>query len=538
MASVIALFPIVAAAIVSASKSSPSSSVYWGNVTGSEGLVYPTDVGFLGETKYGSAPFLAQEDKLNSTRPNSKYGVEMRWLPKNGEKKNETSDDIFRNLGQVSPYRPADDLFPETNKYQNVPDQCKIKQVHILHRHGARYPTSGSDGGEYKFGEKVQRARKAGKLHAKGDLKFLNHWNYSLGTEVLTHVGAQELFDSGVKHYYAYAKLLENLTEHKPVLRTTSQSRMLDSARYWSLGFFGWDAPSKMNLEVVTEDKSQNNTLAPVCQSSNTTNLVEKWQKKYTPSIAERLNKMVSGFKIEPEDIYYMQTLCGYETVSLGYSHFCNIFTKEEWEQHEYNVDLEFITGSGPMSPNAKAKGIGYVREFIDRVTKSKFNGPQTTQNSTLDKNPAYYPLDQGLYADFSHDTVITSILTAFNLTQVVQVLDPTNPNPNRTYRASRVTPFGMRTAIEVLECDDKEESSNYIRVKLNDAVVPLNKDQGCKKRVDGLCKLDGFIGHLKHHAYKDSHFDVACFGTNGTDYVIGDHVTTGTLKKSQIKKH
>ncbi|WFD01576.1 hypothetical protein MOBT1_000246 [Malassezia obtusa] len=536
MVSAVALLPFVAIAVASAAESSPSSSVYWGNVTGSKGDVYPTAVGFLGETKYGAPPFLAQVDKLNTTRPNGKYGVEMRWLPKDSDEDSSSPDEIFRNLGQVSPFHSADDLFNSTNKYANVPDQCKIKQVHILHRHGARYPTGGTSGGEYKFGEKVRNATKAGKLEAKGDLAFLKHWNYTLGTEVLTHVGAQELFDSGVKHYYAYAALLENLTDHKPVLRTTSQSRMIDSARYWTLGFFGWDAPKKMNLEVITEDKTQNNTLNPICEGSNTTKQAKRWEKEYAPKIAERLNKMVSGMKIETEDIYFMQTLCGYETVSLGYSNFCNIFTKEEWEQHEYAVDLEFMTGSGLMNPVSKAMGVGYVMEFLDRVTKKKFHGPQALQNSTLDKQEAYYPLDQRLYADFTHDTTITSIITAFNLTQVVQVLNPTKPDPKRTYRASRVTPFGARLVFEVLDCDGDNDSNQYIRAKINDAVIPLNENQGCEKRDDGLCKLHDFIQYLKKHAYKSSHFDVACFGKNGTDYVIGDYVTNGSLKSSQIK--
>ena len=537
MVGIYALLPFVCAAVAKAADASASPSVNWGNVTGSEGQVYPTDVGFLGQTLYSAPPFLAQVDKLNTTRPNGKYGVEMRWLPKDGEKNNATSDDIFRNLGQVSPYHPADDLFPETNGQQVVPKNCTIKQVHILHRHGARYPTGGSTGGEYLFGQKIQNATKAGKLNATGDLAFLNHWNYTLGTEVLTHVGSQELFDSGVKHYYQYAKLLENLTEHKPVIRTTSQSRMLDSARYWTLGFFGWDAPAKMNLEVVTEDKSQNNTLAPNCKSPNMTAPIKAWEQKYTPAIADRLNKMVSGVTIDPSDIYYMMTLCGYETVSIGYSHFCSVFTKEEWEQHEYDVDLQFMAGSGLMSPNAKAYGIGYVLEFIDRITKQKFHGPQTLQNSTLDSNSAYYPLDQGLYADFSHDTAITNIMTAFNLTQVLQVLDPTNPDPKRHYRASRVTPFGARLVFEVMDCDENNNSTQYIRAKVNEAVVPLNQDQGCKSRPDGLCKLNDFIGTLQAHAYKDSHFDVACFGVNGTDYVVTGPSKTGTLTDDQIKK-
>ncbi|PKI84633.1 hypothetical protein MVES1_001878 [Malassezia vespertilionis] len=529
MAQIAALLPLIFAAVVIADSSTPTKN--WNNVTGTSSTTFPTDVGFLGKLMYGQSPFVAQVDKLDTNRPNGKYGIEMRWLPKDGKKDDATPDDIFRNLGQVSPYHIADDLFPETNKYRSVPDNCEIKQVHLLSRHGARYPTGSKEGGQYKFGQKVAKARQSGDFKAEGDLSFLNSWNYSLGSEVLVHTGAQELFDSGVKAYLDYAKLLDGY-EHKPVIRTTSQSRMLDSARYWTLGFFGWDAPEKMHLEVLTEDSSQNNTLAPVCNEVYYDDSVNDWIDTYSPPIAKRLNSMLTGFKISDEDIYNVMTLCGYETVSQGYSDFCNIFTKEEWEQHEYTIDLQFQTGSMFLNPIAKAKGVGWVTEFLDRVTNSKFDGPQSLQNSTLDSNPTYFPLKQPLYADFSHDTVISNILTAFNFTQFADDLDFTKINKNRRYRTSRVTPFGALIAFEILECDNDQ----YLRVKVNEAVVPMNQDQGCEKRDDGLCKLDSFVKHQKEHAFKDSHFETACMGKNGTDYIVTGPVKTGTLSKSQIK--
>ena len=37
-----------------------------------------------------------------------------------------------------------------------------------------------------------------------------------------------------------------------------------------------------------------------------------------------------------------MQSLCAYETVGLGYSNFCDLFTEEEWKGFEYFLDLQF----------------------------------------------------------------------------------------------------------------------------------------------------------------------------------------------------
>lgn len=33
-----------------------------------------------------------------------------------------------------------------------------------------------------------------------------------------------------------------------------------------------------------------------------------------------------------------MQALCAYETVALGYSEFCNLFTEDEWKGYEYGL--------------------------------------------------------------------------------------------------------------------------------------------------------------------------------------------------------
>lgn len=531
------LIPFVCVAIVAAQEASPS--INWNNVTGSSSKTFPTDVGVLGNMQYGKTPFLAQYDKVNSSKPFGYYGIEMRTLPLNHEKDNADSDDIFRNLGQTSPYRPADDLFPETREYANVPSQCKVKAVNLLMRHGARYPASGGGASSVSsLGDKVYNASKAGKLEASGDLAFLNHWNYSLGAEVLTHQGAQELFDEGVKHYYEYAALLENLTDHKPVIRTTSQSRMLDSARYWALGFFGWDAPQKTNLEVLTEVSDQNNTLAPYDYCTNSGNssyalgdkLSSEWQKVYLKDAIQRLQKDLKGVKLDEKLLYGMMSICAYETVVMGYSDFCKLFTKEEFEHYEYDIDLQFMGNYGFMNPTGRAQGIGYVVELLDRMNKTKFDGPVTGQNTTLDKNSTYFPVDQKLYADFTHDDVITSVLTALNYTQIADFLPTTKPDSNRRYRSSRVTPFAARLVFEVLDCDSDDLKGKYLRTKINEAVVPMDQDQGCEKRHDGLCKFDDFFSHQKKHAYKDSKYNKVCFGKNGTDFTVTGPVRNGTI--------
>ena len=156
----------------------------------------------------------------------------------------------------------------------------------------------------------------------------------------------------------------------------------------------------------------------------------------------------------------------------------------------------------------ARALGVGWVTEFLYRLEQKPFAGPFTSQNATLVTNSKHFPVHDKLYVDFSHDRVMTSILTALNMTQIGDKLDPKRPDPNRRYRASRVTPFGARFAFEVIDCGDE---SPWVRAKINEAIVPLNQHQGCTKpRPDGLCPLTQFVQHVRH-AIESIDFDRAC---------------------------
>ena len=511
----------------------------YANVTGTSATTFPTEIGFGGEQVSGGAPFNAMVDYIGSDHEDV---VEMRWLPKNADQDNATWQDLWFNLGEFAPYHPAKQLFPEMLKYSSVPKHCNIKQVHVIHRHGAKYPDKGHKSGPGNFAKKIREQRENGSLDVSGDLSFLQNWEYKLGQKILTHQGSEEMFKSGVKHYYDYAQLLEKYNK-KPVFRTSSHSRVLDSARYFGLGFFGWDASERYHLEVLTEEDYQNNTLAPKNACRNADNddfmfddyLSSQWQNIYLEVPRKRLQNNIRSLTLTNTDVYNMMMACPYLTSGIGFSQFCNLFTKEEWENFEYDQDLQTVGKHGFQNPTARAQGIPYVQDLVSRLQKRKFQGPVTAQNMTLEQSDTYTPLDQPLYIDFSHHSVISGVMTALNLTQFKEHMDPKNPDPHRKYRTSHVTPLAMRMAWEVMDCSDQGSSETFVRLKLNDVVYPLDESNGCEKRKDGLCKLKSYTEFLDKHAYKASKFDLACFGRNGTDFNITGPVTDGTMPDDAI---
>ncbi|MCO5590891.1 hypothetical protein L7F22_044866 [Adiantum nelumboides] len=143
--------------------------------------------------------------------------------------------DVPKHWGHLSPYFSSP-MFPEMQERKVLPQQCNLKQVHMLHRNGAHMPAKDSPAS--RFAEAIDNVTMGSSvtLNATGPLAFLNHWKYELGVGHLTAAGAQQMFDSGVQSFYRYGALFNaSKLASKPVLRTTSQHRMVDSASHWAL---------------------------------------------------------------------------------------------------------------------------------------------------------------------------------------------------------------------------------------------------------------------------------------------------------------
>ncbi len=144
--------------------------------------------------------------------------------------------------------------------------------MHLLYRHGARYPTSGA--APATFASKLANATKGAGFQVAGELAFLSNWTYKLGAELLTPFGRSQNFLLGVEYRQLYGELLNNFTAQKaiPVFRTESQDRMVKTAENFAAGFFGVpEYMDQVNIEILVETLGVNNSGAPyeVCNNSN-----------------------------------------------------------------------------------------------------------------------------------------------------------------------------------------------------------------------------------------------------------------------------
>ncbi|KAA1474843.1 phosphoglycerate mutase-like protein [Dentipellis sp. KUC8613] len=485
--------------------------------------LFPTNVGHAGATPTGA------EAGMIATAPSYAIhtGAPHLVAPKQLSAGNSSSVrgkhfDLYKTWGNLAPWYSVEKGAFGIDAGPEAPEGCSVTGLHFLHRHGARYPTSwASYGGPAAF---------AGRLHdsssgwtAGGDLDFLNDWTYKLGEEVLTPFGRQQLFDLGVSMRLKYGFLLENFTDTLPVFRTESQDRMLASALNFASGFFGIPYEDKYLQSITIEAEGFNNTLSPYKTCPNAgdsskadrgTAFVKQWATIYLKDAKQRLQEQINGYNLTVEDVYTMQQLCAYETVAIGYSKFCGLFTEEEWEGFNYALDIYFWYDSAFGSPVARVQGIGYIQEMVSRLTHTPIETHNSSTNATLNDNPITFPLDHSLYVDATHEVVVLNIITALNLTTFAETGPlPTDHIPaDRSFRVSQLAPFSTNVQFQLLSCNAQGENDEHIRIIINDAVAPLTGIDGCPSDSEGKCPVSTFVAAQKKIIQKTD-WNWACYG-------------------------
>ncbi|KAK7060051.1 acid phosphatase [Favolaschia claudopus] len=465
--------------------------------------------------------------------------------------------DVIHSWGNLSPFQSTNLGLSKSSA--KIPAGCTLQQVHLLHRHGARYPTSGS--APASFAAALHAAAETGNLTASGPLAFLNTWTYKLGAEILTPFGRAQLFELGVGFRVKYGDLLKGFKD-LPVWRTTSEERMVDSALHFAAGFFGvQEYQNDYHQLIEIEAQGFNSTLAPYDQCPNAnnviasaaTNFTTQWASIYLADAQKRLapHFKAAGMTLNATWLFAMQQTCAYETVALGYSAFCDLFTEEEWKGYEYSVDLSFWYNNGPGNPAVAAQGIGWVQELVSRLTQTRINVTESASsvNASIVGSNVTFPFEQPIYVDATHDTVISAIVVAMNFTSLARTgpLPGTHIPKNRSYIVNQISPFASNMVGQVLSCPSLSTSSassvssaiasasstapsalpsisipgdgstpaspaTHIRWILNDAVVPLTGISGCTSNPDGLCAFDTFVKGMQQRI-GEVDFAFGCFG-------------------------
>ncbi|KAL6231495.1 3-phytase B [Aspergillus navahoensis] len=403
--------------------------------------------------------------------------------------------------GQYSPYFSVEH---ESAISEDVPHNCKVTFVQVLSRHGARYPTKSKSKAYAELIGAIQKNATS----FQGQYAFLESYNYTLGTEDLTTFGENQMVDSGTKFYRRYKDLARNNT---PFIRASGSDRVVASAEKFIDGFrtaqlsdYDSNLAAPVVKVIIPEIDGFNNTLDhSTCVSFENDERADEIEANFTavigPPIRKRLENDLPGVTLANGDVVYLMDMCSFDTMArtahgTELSPFCALFTEKEWLQYDYLQSLSKYYGYGAGSPLGPAQGIGFTNELIARLTQSPVRD-NTSTNHTLDSNPATFPLDRKLYADFSHDNSMISIFFAmglYNGTLPLSMDSVESIEEMDGYAASWTVPFGARAYFEVMQCEREKEP--LVRVLVNDRVVPLH---GCAVDKFGRCTLDDWVQGL-----------------------------------------
>ena len=102
--------------------------------------LFPTDVGYAGGTPTGAEPAIIATAPSYPMHSGAAQLIEPGTLGK--QKKGSNGYDIFRKWGNLSPWYSVDRTTFGLDSSPETPETCRVTGLHLLHRHGARYPTA------------------------------------------------------------------------------------------------------------------------------------------------------------------------------------------------------------------------------------------------------------------------------------------------------------------------------------------------------------------------------------------------------------
>ncbi|KAG1891092.1 phosphoglycerate mutase-like protein [Suillus subluteus] len=403
--------------------------------------------------------------------------------------------DVLNHLGSISPYHRARH-YDASEIDSELPIDCTVDQVMLMHRHGSRGPI-----GEHRYIERlIQTLHDAAdiiqEVELPHELEFLRAgYNSSLTPHNLTILGRKELFDHGVEFALNYPHLTTD------VILSSDSGRVVESARWFALGFFGLNP----NVRIVTVNNKDDPVSwitpapGPACPNFDYgfgRQATLTWSKHYLPVITNRLNMLLPGVGFTEDDIHGALFACAYDLASHGASPWCRVFLPDELVNFEYERDILMDASCAYTLPDNMAPLVGtvFVNKLIERFTDSKGDS-------------------RSLYLEFGHDVTILLALSALGLAKDDPPLSPNKLRPGRKFRTSELTPFAASMVWEKFTCTSSYDGPQ-IRLILNDATMPLTI---CGQGMDpilGTCSLDTFV-NVNHYStsirFRDKTWNATC---------------------------
>ncbi|KAJ5728320.1 3-phytase B [Penicillium malachiteum] len=386
---------------------------------------------------------------------------------------------ILKHYGGNGPYS-------ERRSYgisRDPPASCAVDQVIMIKRHGERFPSASMG---LLIEASLAKIYGTGISKWEGDLSFLDDWTYYVpdscwyGAETYSgpYAGLLDGYQHGVDYRDRYGSLWNG--ESIVPMFSSGYSRVINTARKFGEGFFGYNYSTNAALNIISESASMGaNSLTPTCDTDNDTTTCDNLPTTFPQFkiAAARLNSQNAGLNLTESDVYNLMSMASYELNARAFSDWINVFTQDEWVSFGYINDLSYYYCSGPGDKNMAAVGAVYVNASLSLLNQ----GPEKA-------GPLIF--------NFAHDTDITPIVSALGVLVPDEDLPLDRIPFGNPYSTGDIVPQGGHLTIERLSCNATAMSKKgtYVRLVLNEAVVPFNE---CQSGPGYSCPLSNYTSIL-----------------------------------------
>lgn len=393
-------------------------------------------------------------------------------------------------MGGAGPYiqRPNYGISPD------IPEQCEVKQVQLLSRHGERYPTSSTGKSLKALYDKFQNYTET----FKGDLAFLNDYEYFVQDSDLyekettasnsdsIYAGTTDLLTHGVAFRNKYNDIFDK--NQTLLIFTSNSGRIHTSSKYFARGFLGDDyEEDKVQYVILNEEDSLGaNSLTPsngcaALNSSANEEIVDKYDSTYLKDISARLENQNPGLNLTSSHVSSLFAWCAYELNVNGSSPFCDLFTNEEWIRYSYSVDLDKYYLVGPANNLTATVASPWLSASLELLKD--------------DDN------ENKVWLSFVHDGDIYRYLTAVGLISSKYEMPVDHIPFPIPYQNVHISPQGARVYTEKLQCSNE----SYVRIIVNDAVMPI---ESCQNGPGFSCKFSDYESYVEKQLEGNSYAD------------------------------
>lgn len=241
-----------------------------------------------------------------------------------------------------------------------------------------------------------------------GPLAFMEKWQSPIledKLEELTPSGAVDAEKVGKHLLERYPDLAPNTSR----ILADKKSRTFDTATNFTKAF-----PQHESIEVVRITENKDGSMESLIPHKSCDNFSKSPGTKqqhafidiYGSGVSKRLAQW-TPFKLTPNDVVGLQSICGYESAILGRrSEICGVFTDSEWMAYEYHWDLKYAYMVGPLNPLSPYLGFPWLQtqaELFEHIDKHDTPG-------------GGWPDNQRFFLSFTHREVPPFVATALGL--------------------------------------------------------------------------------------------------------------------------